>query len=300
MAGPGLGLARRRDTARGVRRAGGPCAVGRSALVGRVRGARGRPDLVVILCAVSLVPIAVYLGSGRKLVAEGMSRKAARKQAASWLDRVGLAERRDHPPERLSTGERQRVAIARALANRPESMRRQAEGVLGAGDHLASHLGEAPVICVFCFDPTVLHVTDQALDRTSVVGGASICPAIQNLLLACRAEGLATVAVWSDPDRGEPHVRMADEAVGLGGSTPLATHPSIPKAGEAGRAVAARIGGAASARDTTNTSPSATVPASQPRLSPSCAMQSCRIWPQPAMVPANRLPTIRMPAATET
>lgn len=38
-------------------------------LFGVVRGTRARPDVVVILCAVSLVPIAIYLGSGRKLVA---------------------------------------------------------------------------------------------------------------------------------------------------------------------------------------------------------------------------------------
>lgn len=35
------------------------------------------------------------------------------------LERVGLAERIDHPPARLSGGERQRVAIARALIHAP-------------------------------------------------------------------------------------------------------------------------------------------------------------------------------------
>lgn len=54
-----------------------------------------------------------------KLIAEGLGRRAARKRAAGWLERVGLADRARHTPERLSTGERQRVAIARALANRP-------------------------------------------------------------------------------------------------------------------------------------------------------------------------------------
>jgi 4-amino-4-deoxy-L-arabinose transferase-like glycosyltransferase len=38
-------------------------------LIGLVRGVRARPDMVLVLCAVSVVPIAIYLISGRKLVA---------------------------------------------------------------------------------------------------------------------------------------------------------------------------------------------------------------------------------------
>ena len=45
----------------------------------------------------------------------------------------------------------------------------------------------------FCFHPELLMITDAGLTRPSVVGGASVYPAVQNLLLACRAEGLGCV-----------------------------------------------------------------------------------------------------------
>jgi len=54
-----------------------------------------------------------------KLLADGVSLAQARRQARPWLERVGLADREERPPERLSMGERQRVAIARALVNDP-------------------------------------------------------------------------------------------------------------------------------------------------------------------------------------
>jgi len=43
----------------------------------------------------------------------------ARTIAESWLDRVGLADRRNHHPSALSGGQQQRVAIARALSMDP-------------------------------------------------------------------------------------------------------------------------------------------------------------------------------------
>ncbi len=79
------------------------------------------------------------------------------------------------------------------LAKLPDPLRTPHEKALGAGDHLAAHLHEAPVIATFCFHPDRLTITDAALGRPSVVGGASLYPAVQNLLLACRAEGLGSV-----------------------------------------------------------------------------------------------------------
>jgi len=45
---------------------------------------------------------------------------ADRGRALELLDTVGLVERADHRPDRLSGGEQQRVAVAVALANQPE------------------------------------------------------------------------------------------------------------------------------------------------------------------------------------
>ena len=79
------------------------------------------------------------------------------------------------------------------VASLPEALRDPAERALRSGDYLAEHMGEAPVINTFCFHPERLHITDTDLGRPSVVGGASLYPAVQNLLLACRAEGLGCV-----------------------------------------------------------------------------------------------------------
>lgn len=49
----------------------------------------------------------------------GLSRSQSRVRADALLSMVGLKERADHRPGRLSGGEQQRVAIARAVANAP-------------------------------------------------------------------------------------------------------------------------------------------------------------------------------------
>jgi lipoprotein-releasing system ATP-binding protein len=49
----------------------------------------------------------------------GVDQQTARTRAQDLLGTLGLSQRLDHRPSKLSGGEQQRVAVARALANKP-------------------------------------------------------------------------------------------------------------------------------------------------------------------------------------
>jgi nitroreductase len=76
------------------------------------------------------------------------------------------------------------------IKDAPDSVRLSTEKMLDAGNYLADHFAQTPAILVFCFNPKNMAITDAKLSRVSVVGGGSIYPAVQNALLACRAEGI--------------------------------------------------------------------------------------------------------------
>jgi nitroreductase len=57
-------------------------------------------------------------------------------------------------------------------------------------DAFAESLHEVPVHLVVCANLADLAIVDAELDRPSIVGGASIYPFVQNVLLGLRAEGL--------------------------------------------------------------------------------------------------------------
>lgn len=57
----------------------------------------------------------------------------------------------------------------------------------------ADRLDRVPVLLAVVVDLSVLAVTDNGLDRQSIVGGASVYPFCHNVLLAARALGLGGV-----------------------------------------------------------------------------------------------------------
>lgn len=79
------------------------------------------------------------------------------------------------------------------LGNQPDDVIERVRAQFSTGTSLAENLADVPVVMMFVHDPSALYVTDAGLNRHPVVGGASLYPAVQNLLLAARAEGLGGV-----------------------------------------------------------------------------------------------------------
>ena len=75
--------------------------------------------------------------------------------------------------------------------------------MLQGADDYARRFDEVPVHLLPCVDVNALAITDEALDRPSIVGGASIYPFVQNILLGLRHEGLGaaftTLLVPAEP-----------------------------------------------------------------------------------------------------
>lgn len=69
-------------------------------------------NLIPYLTALENVEIPMFLA--------GLSREEQHKRAAELLEKVGLKDRMDYKPSKLSVGQQQRVALARTLANNPE------------------------------------------------------------------------------------------------------------------------------------------------------------------------------------
>jgi putative ABC transport system ATP-binding protein len=71
----------------------------------------------------NLIPtLSAKLNVEAALAPSGLSKEESSSKAMALLEQVGLGNRADHIPTKLSGGEQQRVAIARALANDPDVM----------------------------------------------------------------------------------------------------------------------------------------------------------------------------------
>jgi len=107
------------------------------------------------------------------------------------------------------------AAVYAARGRPPHLTEEQFARMLGAGGHLWEHIGEAPVLLVPCqhrpivppraaLPPNIAARYDDELAYADRIRGASIYPAVQNILLACRALGLGTVITTN-------HIRCEDE-----------------------------------------------------------------------------------------
>jgi nitroreductase len=78
--------------------------------------------------------------------------------------------------------------------------------MLRGADEFAHNFDSVPVHLVPCVELDALAIVDNSLERPSIVGGASIYPFVQNILLGLRAENLgAAFTTLLTP--AEPQVR---------------------------------------------------------------------------------------------
>src|SRR6516164_4139527 len=107
-----------------------------------------------------------------------------------------------------------------AARGRPAHLtERQFARLMATGAHLWQHMGEAPVLLLPCGRPPPLPLRDalppdiaarweDEIAYAERIRGASIYPAVQNIILACRSLGLGTIITTN-------HIRCEDEVKAL-------------------------------------------------------------------------------------
>ena len=124
-------------------------------------------------------------------------------------------------------------AIYRARGRPAHMTEAQYRRFLASGAYLWDHMGEAPVLLVPCLrerppppraalPPWVEAIYEQELAYERRIRGASIYPAVQNIILACRALGLGTLITTN-------HIRCEDEVKAvLGLPEDVSTYALMP------------------------------------------------------------------------
>jgi nitroreductase len=111
---------------------------------------------------------------------------AKRAQLAEWY----LVPWKAYVAAARSGGQAMEAASGDEKATQVQS--RNPEKVLADADQFADHFADHPAIVVALANLADTHPTDTDLGRLSIVGGASVYPAVQNLCLALRDQGVAT------------------------------------------------------------------------------------------------------------
>ena len=104
-----------------------------------------------------------------------------------------------------------------AMLADPDAADPQRLRMVKRADEFAEQIHEVPLHLIVCVRLGDLAITDAGLDRPSVVGGASVYPFVQNILLGLRAEGLGaaltTLLVPAEPEVKELLAIPADVAL---------------------------------------------------------------------------------------
>ena len=135
------------------------------------------PDAVLtrVLRAATCGPTGGNAQPWRVLVLRGTAKKQALAEhfAATW--------------DRYSAPGKER------MLRLPEDKRGRGMRVMEAGDALARDFASTPVVLAWVHDPRLLANEGERDTQPNFLFGGSLYPAIHNLLLACRAEGLGGV-----------------------------------------------------------------------------------------------------------
>jgi nitroreductase len=110
-------------------------------------------------------------------------------------------------------------AVYAARGRPPHLTERQFARLMTSGAHLWEHMGEAPVLLIPCsrrpvlpsreaLPPDIAARWQDEVTYADRIRGASIYPAVQNIVLACRGLGLGTVITTN-------HIRCEDEVKAL-------------------------------------------------------------------------------------
>jgi len=110
-------------------------------------------------------------------------------------------------------------AMYAARGRPPHLTEQQFARLMASGKYLWDHIGEAPVLLLPCshrpvlpareaLPPDVAASWDEEVAYAERIRGASVYPAVQNIILACRGLGLGTVITTN-------HIRREDEVKAL-------------------------------------------------------------------------------------